>query len=53
VGKPNGVVGRKQEKTRQVHVQEGQVEAALDQVKKGKKERDEKNECQKLTCRIA
>ena len=46
-GSLNGVVGRKQEKTRQVHVQEGQVEAALDQVKEGKEERDEKNDCQK------
>ncbi len=37
------IVGRKQEKTRQVHVQKGQVKAALDQVKERKEERDEKN----------
>jgi hypothetical protein len=47
VGKSDGVVGRKQKETRQVHVQEGQIEAALDQVNEGKEERDEKNDCQK------
>ena len=43
MGKPDGEIGRKQKKTRQVHVQEGQVKAAFDQVKERKEERDEKN----------
>jgi hypothetical protein len=46
VRNPNEVVGRQQKETRQVHVQESEVEAALDQAKEGKEERDEKNECQ-------
>jgi hypothetical protein len=39
------VCGNKQS-TGQVDIQEGPIEAALDDAKEGKKERDEKNDCQ-------